>query len=242
MKTPQALINTDSFTREEYISVIKENNRELSEGALAYRLREDAANGNIIRIGRNQYVFPGNKQSYGHMYSDEAQKIAAEIENEYSDAEFQIFELTQLNAFVNHLYAHNTIFVFVENDLVDFVFDFLHRIYPGRVMLKPSSDHYYRYLVENQIVILRLPSESPRNDSAPWQVRLEKILVDITVDKLLSGIVAPGELETVFTESANQYYLDINAMFRYARRKGSLEKFRKIYMEYTHVNTERQKC
>lgn len=84
--------------------------------------------------------------------------------------------MTQLNAFVNHLIAHNTVFVYVENELVDFVFDTLHRTYPGQVMLKPTVDSYYRYLVDNEIVVGRLPSETPKGHDVPWHSRLEKIL------------------------------------------------------------------
>lgn len=238
--TLQELYDSDFFTRTDYLSAIRESNTQLSEEALVYRLRDDASKGRIIRVGRNQYTFPGNKQDYAYSYSEEAVLLADEIRNDYPDAFFQIFELIQLNAFVNHLFAHNTIFIFVENELIDYVFDTLRRNHPGRVMLKPSLEHYYRYLVENQIVILRLPSESPENETVPWQSRLEKILVDISVDKLLSGIVSAEERETIFRESLDRYYLDVKAMFRYARRKGALDKFKDIYQKYTSAEMEGQ--
>lgn len=208
---------------------------------MTYRLREDTAKGRIIHIGRDQYAFPCNKQTYSHSYSEEAQRLAAEIQNEYSDVKFQVFELTQLNSFVNHLYAHNSIFISVENQLTDYVFDSLRRNHPGRIMLKPSPGHYFRYLVENQIVIQRLPSESPKNSVVSWHARLEKILVDVSVDKLLSRIVSPGEYDSIFREASERYYLDINTMYRYARRKGALEKFRTIYQKYVPAGTEAEK-
>ena len=37
----------------------------------------------------------------------------------YDDLDFQVFELVQLNTFMNHLFAHNTIFVYVEKNLVN---------------------------------------------------------------------------------------------------------------------------
>ena len=236
--TLQKSCDSGSFTRADYLSTIREKNAQISEEALAYRLREDTAKGKIIHLGRDLYVFPGDKKVYSHSYSEEAKILVDEIQSEYSDAVFQVFELTQLNSFVNHLYAHNSIFISVENELIDYVFDSLRRKHPGKVMLKPSPDHYYKYLVEDQIVIQRLPSESPKNDTAAWQSRLEKILVDISVDKLLSQIVSSDELDTIFGEAFEHYYLDVKTMHRYARRRGALEKFSVIFKRYAPVETE----
>ena len=111
--------------------------------------------------------------------------VAAKIQEEYPSIDFRIFELTQMNAFVNHLFAHNTIFVSVENDMIDFVFDTLRGDYPGRVMLKPRYEEYNRYLTDDQIVVLRLPSEAPKGTEKPWNSRLEKIRY---LRKHLSGI------------------------------------------------------
>lgn len=229
---------TGSFTRADYLSAIKEEKKHVSEGAMAYRLREDTEKGKIIHIGRDLYAFPVDKQFYSHSYSEESHIAVNEIQTEFPDALFQVFELTQLNSFVNHLFAHNTIFISVENELVDYVFDSLRRKYPGRVMLKPSPDNYYRYLVEDQIVINRLPSEAPQNSTKTWQSRLEKILVDIAVDKLLTRIVSPNELETIVKDAFDRYYLDIRTMYRYARRRGASEKFKLLLNKYVPVETE----
>ena len=236
--TLQKLRDSGSFTRADYLATIREKNAQISEEALAYRLREDTAKGKIVHIGRDQYVFPGDKKVYSHSYSEESGTLVNEIKSEYPDAVFQVFELMQLNSFVNHLYAHNSIFISVENELIDYVFDSLRRKHPGKVMLKPSPDHYYKYLVEDQIVIQRLPSEFPKNNTAAWQSRLEKILVDISVDKLLSQIVSPGELDTIFGEAFEHYYLDVKKMHRYARRRGALKKFSVLFTKYAPVEAE----
>ena len=192
-------------------------------------LRKSVKQGDIMHIGRNKYAFPNKKRLYRHAYSDIALNIVREIQNEYEYASFQVYELTGLNLFVNHQIAHNTIMVYVENDLVDYVFDSLRTTHPGQVMLKPRAEEYYRYHVENQIVIERLPSESPKEAIEPWRCRMEKILVDIVVDKLLSQIVPAGEQERILREASLQFILDRSAMSRYARRKGAEEKFKKAW-------------
>ena len=220
------------FSRSEYFAAIEELTGKTSSDALAYALRKDLANGEIVRIGRNQYSFLKSKLIYTHTYSEDACCIASEIKTDYPDVDFRIFELTQLNSFVNHQIAHNTLFISVENDVIDFVFDSLRQKYPGRIMLKPNLDEYYRYLVDNQLVLIRLPSESPKGLIQPWESKLEKILVDISVDKLISRIVSPGEYENIFPEAFSRYHIDLNSMFRYARRKGAIDRFTAVLKEY----------
>ena len=116
--------------------------------------------------------------------------------------------------------------------MVDFVFDTLNRTYPGRVMLKPSLEMYYRYLQDNEIVVTRLPSESPRGFEHPWETRIEKILVDILVDKLIGKIVPEGEKEGIIDGAYNNCLVDEATMIRYAKRKGAAEKLRKSLEKY----------
>ena len=236
--TYDQLSDMEVFSRADYYSALQSRVGDKSDHALSYALRKDIEEGKVVHIGRNQYSFPKEKRVYIHHYSDEAQKAAEEIKSEYPEVNFQIFELTQLNAFVNHQIAHNTIFISVENEVMDYVFDSLRWSYPGRIMLKPSVDDYFKYLVDDQLVVIRLTSESPKTVSDEWKSRLEKILVDITVDKLLSHIVPSEEYEAIFKESFERYLLDMNTMFRYANRRGASSKFKARLNEYIQIAPE----
>lgn len=216
----------EKFSRQDYILAYKDQFGESNIYTIEYALRKAVSEGEIIHVGRDQYAVSDKRRNYQYKYSEAAVRIASLIREEYPNVDFRVFELTQLNAFVNHLLAHNTIFVSVENDVIDFVFDTLRNEYPGRVMLKPKIEEYYRYLVDDQIVILRLPTETPKGTGEVWHSRIEKILVDIVVDKLLAKIVSPSEYKTIFTEAYERYLIDENTMFRYANRKGAGKKFR----------------
>lgn len=220
------------FTRANYYDAMRQETGKSTAGELTYSINRAIAEKRIIHIGRNQYVYANDKRTYRHNYSEAASKTASEIIKEYPSVDFRIFELTELNTFVNHQLAHNTIFVFVENYLVDYVFDSLRRKHPGRVMLKPSVNDYFRYLVDDMIVVLRLPSESPKGIVCPWNSRLETILVDVSVDKLLSRIVSRGEYRNIFETAFELYNIDKKAMFRYSNRRGARSKFRNILEQY----------
>lgn len=232
------LSDMEQFTRRDYYDAYRNEHGDKTHNVLDYALRKELAEGNIIHVGRNQYTYSKAKRVYSYAYSEQARHAVDKIQNEFPSIDFRVFELTQLNAFVNHLFAHNTLFISIENDVIDYVFDTLRGEYPGRIMLKPKADEYYRYLVDDQIVIQRLPSESPKGLEEPWQSRLEKILVDITVDKLLSEIVSKGEYPSIFTQAFARYLIDTGAMMRYANRKGAGKKFRECLDRYTHVAME----
>lgn len=232
---PKELTKKYSFSRKEFVSAMK-SEYGISEPQIAYDLQKRLDMGRLIHVGWNKYIPAGDKQIYTHKYSNAAEEIVKKITEQYLDLNFQVFELIQLNDFMNHQIAHNTIFVTIENDLQDFVFDTLKGKYPGRVMFKPKIEEYYRYLQDDQIVVGRLPSESPKGFDKPWKSRLEKIIVDVFTDKLISRIVPEGEKDAIISGAFDSFLLDEKIMLRYAKRKGVDTRFRKILMQYGVTN------
>ena len=112
----------DTFTRKDFYEAYTKEHGKTSPDALDYALRKEIAKGTIIHVGRNQYSTEKDRRIYNYSYSDEAKIVVQEVIQEYPAIDFQVFELVQLNEFVNHLFAHNTIFVSVENDAVDYGF------------------------------------------------------------------------------------------------------------------------
>ncbi len=233
---PKELLGKDTFTRREFEEAMAAE-FSMTGPQSAYSLQKRLDDGSLVRMGWNQYSQPA-RRTYEHQYSDRAVEIVDRIKKDYTELEFQIFELIQLNDFMNHQVAHNTIFVSIENDLVDFVFESLWKEYPGKVMLKPSIDQYYRYLQDDEIVVGRLPSESPKGYDEPWKSRLEKILVDMITDKLMSGIVPDGEKPAIINGAFEDYMVDQKTMIRYAKRKGAADKVVQTLTEYGRMGVQ----
>ena len=221
---PQPLLSVESFTRKDFIRIYGAETGQTLENAVIYALRKLLENGTVQRAGWNRYSAQGQKRRYQNHYTEETVKAVNQIEQEYDGLSFRVFELFQLNPLMNHQIAHNTIFIYVENGFTDYVFDSLKKVFPGRVMLKPSVEEYYRYFVDNGIVIGKLVSETPKGEGVFWHSNLETVLVDIVADKLLRHIVPIGEYRNIFTESFSRYLLDEKSMCRYARRRGAEKK------------------
>ena len=228
---PNSLIDAFTFSRgefEEEMHVAYGMNVQQSK----YDLQKKLDHGTVVKIGWNTYSANKEKRRYTYKYSTEAIDVVTLIESNYYDLDFRIFELRQLNPFVNHLIALNTIFVSVENEMIDFVFDTLYRTFPGKTMLKPSLEMYYRYQQENEIIVTRLPSEAPKGFEHPWESRLEKIVVDILVDKLISGVIPNSEKQRIINSAYSDYLVDEATMIRYAKRKGAEKKLREALEKY----------
>jgi hypothetical protein len=91
---------------------------------------------------------------------------------------------------------------------------------------------------EDMVVIVKLPTESPKGIDVFWDTRLEKILVDIAVDKLLRKIVYSGEYPAIYQDALSKYVIDKSAMVRYARRRGALMKYREFLINEAGLKQE----
>ena len=132
----KTLEKKDSFSRAELLAAMEKNGVRISDSMLKVVLKRLMDAEEIIRVGRNAYcVNEESRRMYEHEYSELARSIAKQMKEDFPYLSFSVFELVQLNAFVNHQIAHNVIFVSVESDLGDFVFDKLKEKYPGRVLI-----------------------------------------------------------------------------------------------------------
>ena len=226
-----------SFARTDVQRVMESAGYYISSSIVNHTINQMVAEKRITRKGRNQYVV-STAGCYSYLYSDMAVTIADEIHARHPFLDFRIFELVQLNEFVNHQIANNILFVSVEGGFEADVFNTLWEKHHGYVLLKPTSEDLFRYLAEDLIVITKLPSESPKGISDFWKTRLEKMLVDIAVDKLLRSVVSSGEYPAIFGESLKKYVVDKSTLTRYANRRGSLEKFRLFLKEEAKISEE----
>lgn len=228
---PGALQKKDSFSRQEYVAEMK-NEYDLTDDQISYDLRRRLKTGEIVRQGWGQYAEASEKQMYHFQYSDLSNEIAGILSEEFYDPEFRIFEFVQLNDFMNHLVGRNTIFLSVENELIDYVFEKMFDIFPGKVLLKPKINDYFRYHQDNGIIIYRLPSEAPGGIDERWHIRIEQLLTDVLVDKLISAIVPEEEKSNIINGAFDRFFVDEKTMIRYAKRKGADKKLEDALVKY----------
>ena len=218
----EKLCDANSFSRKELYRAMLDCGLFVSEASFRYKLQKLIDSGDIISVGHNAYyvVKEDNTRYYHHNYSEQATSIVAIVSKKYPNVKFSVFELVQLNEFLNHQLAHNVIFVSVEKIFGDFVFDTLKETNPGRVLIYPTPDTFHQYWYSDMIVIKKLVTEAPNNRKCPWAARLEKILVDIMADPLVINSISASEYPNIYIDAFQKYIVNENCLFRYAKRRG----------------------
>ena len=230
------LLDVTRFTRKELLESFRMAGYMLSEASFYKKVEELVKNGQIIRVGRNVYSLPDDKRlTYEYKYSELAEAVAQEIAQQYPYVNFSIFEFVQLNDFVNHLIAHNVIFLSVEADIMDFVFETLRDKYPGKVLINPTVEIYHQYWSDNMIVLGKLTTEAPKGQKASWHTRLEKMLVDIMAEPLLLASISRAEYPHIYEDAFDRYIVDENGLFRYASRRKVTKKIKELIRKETDI-------
>ena len=224
------------FSRDELLNSFRAGGYTLSSASFYKKVQEMLKAGEIIRVGRNVYCLPSEEKAiYEHLYSALSLEIADILIENYPYMDFSIFELVQLNDFVNHQIAHNVIYLSVDPEVTDFVFDTLKERYPGKVLLNPSVEFYHQYWTDNMIVLGKLITEAPKGQQAAWHTKLEKMLVDIMSEPLIQASVGESEYPTIYEDAFMRYLVDEGCMFRYAKRRNADKKIRKLICEKTNI-------
>lgn len=230
------LLDVTRFTRKELLESFRMAGYMLSEASFYKKVEELVKNGQIIRVGRNVYSLPDDKRlTYEYRYSELAEEVAQEIAQQYPYVNFSIFEFVQLNDFVNHLIAHNVIFLSVEAEIMDFVFETLRDKYPGKVLINPTVEIYHQYWSDNMIVLGKLTTEAPKGQKASWHTRLEKMLVDIMAEPLLLASISRAEYPHIYEDAFDRYIVDENGLFRYASRRKVTKKIKELIRKETDI-------
>lgn len=230
------LSDVTRFTRKELLESFRMAGYTLSEASFYKKVEELVKNGQIIRVGRNVYSLPDDKRlMYEYRYSELADEVAQVIVQQYPCVNFSIFEFIQLNDFVNHLIAHNVIFLSVEADVMDFIFETLRDKYPGKVLINPTVEIYHQYWSDNMIVLGKLTTEAPKGKKVSWHTRLEKLLVDIIAEPLLLASISRAEYPHIYENAFDRYIVDENGLFRYASRRKMKKKIIELIRKETDI-------
>ena len=226
------------FTKNEFADLIHEINPQYSERSIYWLLRKLQEENQIRKLGKNIFEAACEKKQkipYTYEHSGEWGLIVSEIEKAYPLLDFQAWELIQLNEFVNHQIAHNTVFIEVEAMLEEAVFHTLKNNFPC-VLLCPSEEAFYQYRSPEQtIVVLKLISEAPKPAGQSHSAPLEKLLVDLFSRKLTGHLIERAEYPAVYEEAFSKYLIDQKKMFRYARRRGVEEEIKEFIRAGTNI-------
>lgn len=175
------------------------------------------------------------RRPYSYPHSAEYLALERCIQEAYPLANYQMWELIQMNDFINHQIAKNVIFVEVDRMLVDTVYEMLHVQYPY-AMLQPDETTFYRQRgPATDVVVQRLVSEAPAPEDH-HSCAIEKLLVDLQSRKLTGRLIERSEYPRIYEDIFRKYAIDETRMFRYARRRNLHEVLVRFIQTQTNVH------
>ena len=239
MTAEKFIENHPSFTTGEFADALQKGVPGIGRSTIYSILKKKCDSGEISRVSKGRFVHSARKD-YSYELSETARDIVALIQENYPLVEFQIWELYQMNEFVNHLLAKNTIFIEVENMLDESIFNLLFDRYP-HVLHNPSLDEYYKYAGDETIIVRKLISEAPPPYGQYRQASLEKLLVDLFGRGISGSILSRSEYRAIYEDAFQKYNINQSKMFRYARRRGIEKVIRDFIHEETRIVLEDDK-
>lgn len=217
----QSLEHGKIYSRRALLDQLKRDNPFLSGNSFQWTVGKMLKSGKLARIDRDKYVLSdeSTRPVYVPAYSDMALKLMRKIGKRFLYARFIVFETVLMNEFLNHLIAQNTVFLQVEKEMSVFVFRFLQEEGYKNVMYRPSKKEMSLYWTKDSIIVTDLISESPLLSDNPHNICIEKMLVDMYCDKLISDIYNKAEYKSVTEQVLKRYRVETTKLLRYARRR-----------------------
>ena len=225
------------ISKKDFEALVHKIEPQYSERSIYWLLSKLKKMGKLQSTGKNSFYVLNEmkpKPEYTYSHSGIMEEAVGKIEMEYPLVDFQVWELIQLNEFVNHQIARNVLFIEVENMLEESVFSMLSNTF-HRILLRPSSDVFHTYRDENIIVVQRLLTETPRPLTGTKSCCLEKLLVDLFSKKLTGQLIQRADYPAIYENAFDRYCIAEKKMFRYARRRNLEEEIRNFINEKTNT-------
>ena len=220
-KTALRLEAHRTYSHRALMACLKEDFSTMPDSSLRWAIQGMLKDGRLKKRGYNEYaVNNGQERSeYRPTYSQSALELIGSLDGKYPYISFTVFETMLMNEFLNHLVAQNTVFIQAEKESNIFLFRFLQERGYADLMYRPSGKDFSLYWAKDCIVVTDLVSEAPFLGDEPHSICLEKLLVDMYADKLISTTYSKAEFPDVLHLALSQYRVDEARMLRYARRR-----------------------
>lgn len=215
--------NNSSFNISDLHSYLNKDG-EINRSSLRRQLSELVKEGKLDRIGHGVYT-QKKKPEFKPALSEITRDIFTQVHNEYPLLKLCIYEGGNLSQFQHHLSPNQIIYVEVERDGIESVFNLLTEHSNLKTYIRPDERMIYNYINmgEQAIFVKPLVTEAPLQmiDDIPSPT-LEKLLADIQRDPDFFYLQS-HELLHIVDSAFTTYTINITKLLRYASRRGAKE-------------------
>lgn len=223
-KVRERFIYNDEFTYRELYDFYKLNEPNLKENTLKWRIWKLKQDNIITSIKKGVYCL-SNGTTFKPIISNKIRSIYKKINKQFPYANYCIWETKWLNSFMIHQPGTYPIILEVEKDAIESIFSYIKNYERNVHLYKAIKNYADLYIHSDEIIIVKtLGSRAPIIEYDGIKVpKLEKILVDLFVDKELYNTYQGLELENIYSNVINSFSINYTTLLGYASRRGSKE-------------------
>ena len=226
-----AIRHGNVFNRKDLLLDNSRSGTGIKDSAITLQINRMTAAGILRRIGRGEYeITQDYLPDYVYQPSEEEKNIFMRLKQQFPFLDICIWSPRVLASFMLHVPNVNYVFVDVEKDGMESVFNALQNMGLGRnILLSPSLLDCDRYLTgTNAIVVRQLIGQSPLTVVDGCTVpRLEKIMVDIIGDNELF-FASGSETYNIYVFACDRNRVNKSKLLRYASRRNRKAKVEQI--------------
>ncbi len=212
-----------TFTRKELYDFLELNFfPNLKETTFRWRIYELKKTNIIVSVTRGIFKLSDNKELFVPSINNKLSKISNLLQKNFNSISYCLWSSNWLNDFSRHQATNEIVFVEVEKELVNSVFNLLIDNNFKNVYIEPDKFVTETYVSENQISIIvkslitKSPTQPVKNTIVP---KLEKILVDLFSDNKYLVAYKGYEQKVIFKNAFDKYQLNLSSLINYSRRR-----------------------
>ena len=204
--------------RDTLIQVIKEQTNYNKDSSIRWVIYQLVKEGTITKVD-NHFFYKGFLRKYKQKnMSTIKRRISDLLKKNYPDIDAVIYESTILNEWLNHQITQNVIFVEVEKYFMGPIFEYLKNELNIPILINPSVGDYYRYVVDNIIIVTQLITQTPKTKHG-YDIKIEKLIVDLYANNLLKEFVSEDEHSNILQSMYQTYVVNNKTILAYAKRR-----------------------
>ena len=204
----------------------------LSETAIRKRISRLLGTGKIVSVSKGVYALT-QKAPYQPVADDFIKKLNGIFRQAYPEIKSCIWSSAFFYDFMVHQPASYFYVFETEPDMVETAFN-LFKDHNLKAWLQPDAEVIQLYVSdqENPVIVKSLVSRAPLLNSEKGHLpSLEKMLVDVKVDRDLFNFISGAEIDNIWKQSLKKHGLSWPRLLAYAGRRGKRDEIKQWAVE-----------
>jgi hypothetical protein len=222
------------YARDRYYFYINDLKRYFTEKGIKFE--EDTLKKYLYLLKKNEVLYPAGRGWYSNIQKEfeldiePTKKIIKLLIEKFPLLEFSCWSTEQLKGFFHHLPTQFITFIYTDKDFLHSVKDFLiEKNY--NVYLNPYKIEAEKFVeLKAQTIILRPSISSHISKEKNW-AKIEKILVDLFMEKKKIGFIDEEEYKRIFSNVIISYRINIAEMLDYSHHRKIKDEIQNIIIK-----------